>query len=172
MFLIYGTGTSGGIDFPLNIVSLGNFEAGQDTSFSVTGDAHYADFIWWYTAGLYGDTSSGQYIEGTNGVTLGIWAWEGDSWDSRVPLAEATAFNYLLNDTPENLPPWQSWEQGWHINEFGNNGNNASGSLFNFSNASQNGEIQVNIQVVPEPAGITLFGTGAMILAALRRRSE
>ena len=171
MFLIYGTGTSGGVDSALNILNLGNFNAGQDTAFSATGNEYYADFTWWYTAALYGDTSSGQYLEGVNGVTLGIWAWEGDSWDSRFPLAEATAFTCLLNDTPEDLPPWQDWNQGWHINQFMNGGNTASAPLFNFSNAVQNGGMQVEIQIVPEPGSIVLLWTGGMIVAARRRRS-
>ena len=168
MFLIYGTGTSSSILFPLNNVSLGNFQAGQNTSFSVVGNGYDSGCIWWYVAGLYGDTSSGQYTEGVNGVTLGIWGAEGDPWDLRVPIPEATAFTYLLNDTPENLPPWQSWDQRWTL--MGLEGS-ATIPLFNFSNASLNGELQVNIEIVPEPAGILWFGTGAMVLAASRRRT-
>jgi hypothetical protein len=170
MFLIYGTGTSGGIYFPLGFINLGSFEANKDTSFSALEDTPYGDFMWWYTAGLYGDTSSGQYIEGTNGVTLGIWASEGDSWDSRVPVAEATAFAYLLNDTPENLPTWQDWNQGWHIDEPAYMVFNTSSDLFDFSQAAKNGQIEFKLEVVPEPISIVLFGTGGMIVVTLRRR--
>lgn len=168
MFLIYSTGTSSSMLYPLNILSLGNFAAGQNTSFSIAGDGYCDGSIWWYTAALYGDTSSGQYTEGVNGVTLCLWDSAGDPWDLRVPIPEATAFSYLLNDTPENLPAWQSWDQRWLISGFGSSD---TWPLLNFSNASPNGELQMNIEFVPEPTDILWLATGAMILAALRRRS-
>jgi type 1 fimbria pilin len=172
MFLIYGTGSSGTIDFPLGFISLGSFQANQTTSFSALGNARYNEFVWWCTAGLYGDTSSGQYIEGTNGVTLGILASEGDSWDLRSPIlgGEANAFTCLLNNTPENMTIWEYVEQGWHVDEPGTTVLNTSSDLFNFSQATGNGQIEFTIEIVPEPVSIVLFGTGGMIITALRRR--
>lgn len=170
MYLVYGTGSSGEMLFPLNVVSLGDFGAGQGTPFSVTGEAYYADFVWWYVAALYGDASSGQYLEGVNGVTLSIWAPEGDSWDSLVSIPEATAFNYIWNGAPQNLPPWNGIYD-WNLREFGNDGNHALATLSDFSNAAPNGEIRFDFQMVPEPAGLLWLGTGAAALAALRRRN-
>ncbi len=174
MFLIYGTGSSGTIDFPLGFIDLGSFEKEQVTSFSALGDAHYAEFVWWFTAGLYGDTSSGQYIPGTNGVTLGILASVGDSWDFRTPIvdAETTAFACLLNNTPENLTISDYWEQGWHIDEPAYMVLNASSDLYDFSTAVKNGQMEFTLEIIPEPVSIVLFGTGGMIVVALRRRNQ
>lgn len=166
MYLIYGTGTSGGIEFPLGFINLGSFETNQTTNFSVYENTPYGDFMWWYTAGLYGDTSSGEYIEGTNGVTLGIWAFGGESWDSQVPIPEETAFGYLLNDTPENM----SLSYAWHIDEPYYMSFDTSSGLFDFSQATANGQMEFTLEVVPEPVSIVLFGTGGMIVVALRRR--
>lgn len=171
VFFIYGTGYSS-LGYGPWAVKLGDFPAGQSTDFSVQGTAIYQESLFWYTAGLYGDISSGLYIEGVNGVTLGINATEGDPWNWHFPLNEQETFTQLLNDTPgsnfasvlDGGSAHAEWMTGLEFN--------SSSILFNFSNASNNGLIQITSEVVPEPVSIVLFGTGGMIVVALRRRNK
>ena len=44
--------------------------------------------------------------------------------------------------------------------------------LFNYSPASNNGQMSFQSTVVPEPISIVLFGTGGLIVVVLRRRNE
>ncbi len=165
LFLVYGTGYSF-INFgPWNI-KLGDFPAGQSISFSVQGPASYDSDLFWIVAGLYGDISSGRYIEGVNGVTLGLepgstidgWIWD---WK----LTEQDAFDYLLNDSPGNafLISAMREEVGLELTNTSN--------LFNFSGLTYNGQIQIQTEIVPEPVSIILFGTGGLIVTRLRRRT-
>ena len=172
LFLIYGIGYSS-IDYALSAVKLGDFPAGETTPFTVftTTNAYSIDNLWWYTAGLYGDISRGEYSEGINGVTLGIDALEGDPWSSYFSSSEAIIFNHLLNDNPGNLPSFgESWN-GWYFSISDGLEITASSVLFDFSTASNNGQISFESQIVPEPVTIVLLGAGGPFVL-YRRRNE
>ncbi len=171
LYLIYGSYMSGGV-MDLGSTMLGDFSAGQTTAFSTTGS--YYDWprsIIWCAAGLYGDVSSGQYIEGVNGVTLGIRASEGNSWEYYHPPDEGTVFNYLLNGTIENVQPdWWGW---WHGDDWWDSEElevTETINLCDFSSASSNGSLQVEAVIVPEPITILVLGTGGIFV--LRRRQD
>ncbi len=169
LFLIYATGVSSWID-DYGAVKLGDFPLGQTTVFSVLSDIPYTWNLYWYTAGLYGDVSSGQYIAGENGVTLGINGTEGDSWSSYFSVSEETVFNYLLNDDVESLPShWASWN-GWHVDYDCWLETAGTSILFDFSQASSNGEIYLESQIVPEPTTIVLLGAGGLFVLYRRRK--
>jgi len=172
LFLIYGTGYSTVAD-PLSAVSLGDFLAGQTTPFSVLTTAIDNETMWWYAAGLYGDISSGQYIEGTNGVTLGITASEDDLWGSYFySVEEQEVFGHLLNDEPEQLPSFSDNWSGWD-SDFGNGLEiTDSRTIFDFSQASDNGLIYIESEVVPEPITIFLFASGGIFVLYSRRRKD
>jgi hypothetical protein len=168
VYLIYGAGSSGSWS-GFQAVSLGDFPVGHSSSFSVLGTVIYDNYWIWYAAGLYGDITSGEYIEGVNGVNLGIQAAEGQPWDWVFRISEETAFASLLNDTPEDISS-EYWPDHEHRHEMTGLEFADSSVLFNFSNAVQNGQIEINVEVVPEPISFVLFGTGGMIAVALRRR--
>ena len=175
LYLIYGTYWSGDL-WGLGSTKLGDFSAGQTTAFSVLGDFGHSHEIWWCAAGLYGDVSGGQYIEGVNGVTLGINASEGNSWAYYSPLVdEGTVFTYLLNGTIENVhPDW--WDRGSWYNDtcYGTEELEFSETinLFDFSSASSNGSLYVEAEIVPEPISIILFGAAGMLVLPRRRPKE
>jgi hypothetical protein len=171
VFFIYGTGYSS-LDYGPWTIKLGDFPAGRSTDFSVQGTAIYHESLFWYTAGLYGDISSGQYIEGVNGVTLGIGnVTEGDMWNWKFFISEQTVFTNLFNDTPQNIYS-NLWDESWHVQYLAGLDITDSSVLFNFSQASNNGQMQIKSEVVPEPVSIVLFGTGGMIIVYLRRRNK
>ena len=173
VFLLYGTGYSGLYYGPW-AVKLGDyFPAGVETDFSVSGPATYQESIFWCTAGLYGDISSGVYQEGVNGVNLGNAASEGMYWDWCIypDVNESDVFDYLLNDTPENMTSSLA-ESYLHAEYMSDLEFTGSSFLFDFSQASQNGQMQIQSEIIPEPFSIVLFGTGGMIVVALRRRNE
>ena len=175
LFLIYGSNYSG-INCAAGAIKLGDFPAGQTIAFSVLElELHVLNHnaTWWTGVGLYGDISGGQYVPGNNGVTIAFDGSEGDSWDTYFGEDEETIFNYLLNDDIENLPSFQQcfdniwsgpYHDGWDFTD--------SKPLFDFSQASANGEIYIESEVVPEPLSIFLFGTGGAILIAFRRRDN
>ena len=168
LFLIYGTGYSSW--YTIDVVKLGDFSAGQSTSFMVFADVEDEPDFRWYTAGLYGDISDGQYVEGLNGVTLGIDGAEGHSWATYFPVPEETVFNLLLNDeSGYPIPRPSSWS-GWH--EEWNENPEISGSsiLFDFTTASNNGQISFESQIVPEPVTIVLLGAGGLFVLYRRRK--
>jgi hypothetical protein len=172
LFIIYSLGSSS-IEDPLSAIQLGDFSAGQTTAFSVvtTMDVGSYDNLWWYVAGLYGNTTGGEYSEGVNGITLGIDASEGDSWSSYFSPSEADIFTHLLNDNPGNLPSFNwSWD-GWYFSGYsGGIEITGSSTLFDFSVASNNGQINFESEIVPEPITIVLLGTGGFFV--LRRRRD
>jgi len=168
LFLIYGTGYSsiGNIW----AVKLGDFLVGQTNPFSVTVTTHDAQSLFWFVAGLYGDISSGQYTEGTNGVTAGVYATEGDLWDEHISINEATFFTDLLNDDSGKLASYATWRHPWHVDYLAGLEITASSPLFDFSQASNNGQISFESQIVPEPVTIVLLGTGGLFVLYRRRK--
>jgi hypothetical protein len=172
LFLIYGTGYSS-LDFGPWFIKLGDFPKNESSPFSAQMNATYGESAYWMVAGLYGDVTSGQYHEGTNGVVLGLnGITEGDPWQY-WNISESDAFNQLFNDAPGNgFTPFLEgnmrnggwYGDGWH--EFTDSTN-----LFDFSNAANNGQLQINTEVVPEPVSIILFGAGGLIVA-IRRRNK
>jgi hypothetical protein len=174
LFFIYGTGYSS-LEFGPWTMKLGDFPAGQSNTFSVQLNATFGESAYWIVAGLYGDISSGQYIEGTNGVVLGINDSEGSSWRWNYHLTQQTAFSALLDDNPGGqftffLNEGGIRHGGWYGYEWQEFTD--SSILFNYSPANNNGQIQLNVEVVPEPVSIILFGGGGMIVIALRRQKK
>jgi hypothetical protein len=168
LFLIYETGTSSWGHF--NLINLGDFIAGQSSSFSVLGNGYYYPEFSWYVAGLYGDITGDKYIEGTNGVVLGIYAQVGDLWNSHSEYDESWIFSQLLNDKPSgyqyyvNYSRHGDYESYLEVSE--------SSVLFDFSNASNNGNMQFQSEIIPEPISIVLLGGGGMIVVAFRRQKK
>jgi len=183
LFFIYGTGYSSVETEKFYAVKLGDFPAGQTSSFSVLVTGTQGEDIWWYEgdnyfswyiAGLYGDVSGGQYSEGINGVTLGTDnISEGDEWVWINPLDEQSVFIHLFNDEPENIPPYSSFGsigkyECWNCNlEI-----SATTPLFNFSSASNNGEMHIETEVIPEPVTVLLVGAGGAYVLRRRRRED
>ena len=129
--------------------------------------------MWLYTAGLYGDVSSDQYVEGVNGVVLGINASESDLWETYFPsLDEETAFSYLLNDSPSSLPSFGGSWNGWHFFYECDFEMVDTNVLFDFSQASENGQIYIESEVVPESITIFLFVSGGIFVLYSRRRKD
>jgi hypothetical protein len=173
LFLIFGTGYSS-LEFGPWTVKLGDFPAGQSNIFSKQLNATFGESAYWVIAGLYGDISSGHYIDGVNGVVMGTISQEGDSWGWYNSPSEADAFNQLLNDAPGNgfsyLLKGSMRHGGWY--GYGWSEFTESCVLYNFSNASPNGQIQINAQVIPEPVSIVLFGGGGIFVVAFRSQKK
>lgn len=173
VYLIYGSGSSGGYS-AYNAVRLGDFLVSGPSSFSAYGDVVYDDYIIWFITGIYGETGDG-YTEGINGVALSAsynpsssyW----DSWDDFVHIPEETMFNYLLNDDIASLSTDQYSRMDYHVS-FGNLPTLIERELFNFSEISENGVVQVNFEIVPEPITVLLFGSGGVVVLRRKRRKE
>ncbi len=172
LFIIYGLGYSS-IETPFGAIQLGDFSAGQTTAFTAftTTNAQSYYNLYWYAAGLYGDVSGEQYVEGINGVNLGITASEGDPWSSYFSSSEASIFTHLLDDNPDNIPWFTGGLDGWHFGGVtGGLEITDSSVLFDFSTASNNGEISFESQIVPEPVTIVLLGAGGLFVLYRRRK--
>jgi hypothetical protein len=172
LFFIYGTNYS--YHMPLGAINLGDFTAGQSKQFSVIVEPTiYNEGIFWAFAGLYGNISGGQYAEGVNGVTLGVIATAGDSWDSHADfLTEGQMFSYIFNSDQQNLLNGTESIYTWNDADISSGQASGTVNLFDFSNASANGQIQINAEIVPEPVSIILFGGGGLIMVAIRRRKQ
>jgi hypothetical protein len=178
LYLLYGLNNSYVREFAL--LNLGNFSAGVAKDFSVNMAVLYDEAffdsddrnMYWQGVGLYGDISSGTYTEGINGVTLGINAAVGDSWSTYCGYSEGYIFSQLLNNAPGFLKGDSYFYPWYSSGEFQGQDINLTIDLYDFSDASYNGQIQFNAEVIPEPVSIVLFGTGGMIVVALRRRNQ
>lgn len=171
LFLIYGTGYSQTIQ-NLDSINLGDFSAGQSTPFTVFDSIGGGREFFWFAAGLYGDISSGQYIEGVNGVTLGIDGTEGDLWSSYFSESEEGVFSQLLNDQPGTLGITSGWWEGWNVDYDSYLEVVDMSALYDFSQASDNGQIYIESEVVPEPITILLFGSGGIFVLYSRHRKD
>ncbi len=173
LYLLYGLNNSYVREF--SYISLGNFPAGVISNLSIDMTVPYDESIfdsddknvYWEAVGLYGDISGG-YDDKKNGVTLGINAAVGDPWSSHTWRDEGEVFSRLIDN--QDSHQWDSGFHPWYPIDFQYHSFNLTINLFDFSNASYNGQVQLNLEVVPEPVTIILFGTGGLIVAAFRRR--
>jgi hypothetical protein len=167
VYLLYGTGSSD-VYYGYWALKLGDFTVGGDNSFSVYGTANYHDSLFWAVAGLYGDLGGGVYEEGTNGVTLGTQVWEGLPWDEYwVP--EADMFTYLLTDDEPQLCSNADNIGGLHWDSLETS---STYDLFDFSTASNNGQIYLESVIVPEPITVVMLGSGWLLVVASRRQKH
>jgi hypothetical protein len=176
LYLLYGLNNS--YVHAFSVTNLGNFPAGVTSDFSIYMTVPYDEDlfgddtnIYWEAVGLFGDVSGAQYIEGINGVTLGVVGAAGDSWSSHCWRDEGEVFNQILNDGQDSLL-WSHDFYPWYYDDFQDQYASLIINLFDFSDASYNGQIQFDAEVVPEPVSIVLFGTGGMIIVYLRRRNK
>jgi hypothetical protein len=173
VYLIYGTGYSGTVFSNFNVMGLGDFSGGNAGSFSVYGDAVYDEQILWFAAGLYGDLSSGQYTEGTNGVSLSASYYPGysdfDSWDDFINVSEGIMFNYLLNNDISGLSTIKYNDVHGYL-YFDSDSDQRN--MYNFSEVYENGTVAINFEIVPEPLTILLLGSGGIIVLGRKRRKE
>jgi hypothetical protein len=176
LYLLYGLNNS--YVHAFYVTNLGNFPAGVTSDFTIYMTVPYDEDLfdsddrkmYWEAVGLYGDISGGVYDEGVNGVTLGVDGAAGDSWSSHCWWGdEWEVFNAILNYGQDFLL-WSYYFSPWYYDDFQNQYTNLSIDLFDFSTASYNGQIQFEVEVVPEPVSIFLFGTGGLIVIAMRRR--
>jgi len=113
-------------------------------------------------------------------VTLGIDGSEGNLWSSYFSLSQADIFNYLINDNSDILVSDSSypnnflWDwNGWHWNGYESGLEITDSSiLFDFSQASDNGTIDLTTQNIPEPVTIILLGTGGVFVLWRKRGEE
>ncbi len=167
LWLIYGSNYTASL-YDWQAVKLGDFTAGQTSSFTVFGEVENGFNFKWGVAGLYGDTSGGQYTEGVNGVTLGLPEIdEGETWDSHVFTTIDTMFDYLLNDNGDDLAA-SHFMYPYYDNDFYSDG--TISNLFDFSTATANGDMTLEYEIVPEPITIILLGAGGIVV--LRRRRD
>jgi hypothetical protein len=132
----------------------------------------------WFAAGLYGDTSNNQYDGNINGVTASIRADEGDSWSTFFDVDESIIFDNILNDDVEALTeyisPFQYKNSCWQYEEFSYPSKTLTdqADLWNFSQAVNNGLIQFEAEIVPEPITLVLLGGGWIFVVASRRQKH
>lgn len=172
VYLIYGTGSSS-IYSDIRAISLGDFTITGSESFSVQGVAEYYDTTSWLIAGLYGNLSSGEYTEGVNGVTLTapyhpIYSSR-NSWDDFIYTSEAAMFAYLLDNDVTNI-----YGAGYKFNCWQRTGMEMddSASLYNFSEITENGMVEIQSEIIPEPVTILLLGSGGIVVLCRRRKEE
>ena len=168
--LIYGTGFSASGTTERLGVKLGDFPGGETTPFSVIASA-YSDgdviYRYGYALGLYGDISGGEYAEGVNGVTIGSYLsdLEGSSWDDFFGSHdEGTVFSFLLNDDYESLSSTVS------TSTFSLYTTPRDVFLYDLSEASQGGEMQIVYEIIPEPTTVLFVGAGVAGVLSFRRR--
>lgn len=162
--LLYGTGYSSCEQF--RTIDLGDFGAGQPTTFSVTTQATMNTSLFWYVFGTYGDISSGQYISGLNGVTLVSQISETLPWSEISNTPETEAFGAILAGTYKN----SFWEHDMYCEFFTDLSFTTTGDIISYSQPVNNGQFTLTSQVIPEPFTILLLGTGGVFL--LRRRDN
>ena len=175
LYLLYGLNNSYVHTF--SVISLGDFPAGVTSDFSIYITVPYDEDLftgddrkmYWEAVGLYGDISGGVYDEGLNGVTLGVDCTVGDPWSSHCWRDEGIVFDGILNNGQDYLL-WSYYFSPWYYDDFEDQYANLAIDLFDFSTASRNGQIQFEVQVVPEPVSIILFGIGGLTVIAMRRR--
>jgi len=173
VFLIFCTGASSW-QSDYQAVELGSFEVSHEGTFSFEADAIYQEYeLYCVVAGLYGDLSSGQYVEGVNGVTLNARYNSQnpnyDSWNNFVFCSESQLFDYLLNGDMTNLA-----NGIWSFYRFGSGAmeGTISGDLYDFSDPTLNGTYEINSEIIPEPITIMLLGSGGMFVLCRRRKNE
>lgn len=185
VFLIFCTGASSW-QSDYQAVHLGDFDAGQSGAFSIQANAKYDPVSYWIIAGLYGDISGGQYVEGTNGVTLNAMYDSGDVWsddwadffkriyqpdigDAVLSRSQSDMFTYLLNGDIAKLTEEVYWDYKYMTNssdlEF-----TMTAALYNFSVPTQNGTVEITSTVIPEPTTVLLLGAGGVVALVLKRR--
>ena len=190
LYFVYGTGESSLEDMQ-NIVFLGEFSGGETQPFYITrqfsnnGEVtyHKDDSIWWYVAGVYGQTNNGVYDDNINGVTLAMDNLEeGKTWFESVngPLFddgedystdEAVVYNKLVSHDLEVLgkyessaPQWfKSVDSGWAIN-------NVTIDLYSYSVAAEKSStMTITTVVIPEPLTIFLLVAGSVCITCRPR---
>jgi len=168
VFLIYCTGTSGSRS-SMNVLKLGDFAAGETSTFSVTGEAVYDSVLYFLVAGVYGDITAGQYTEGTNGVTLN--KNYSSIWNNIIGTTEETMFEYLCNDNVSALTGlahsgYYNYSYIMYLE------GTRSINLYDFSDPTENGTGSITATIVPEPITILLFGSGGVWIIRRWRREN
>ncbi len=176
LLLIYGTGNSYIFTDGPYVVSIGDFSAGASTSFDVTGEACAGEReLWWMAVGLYGDISSGKYnTDGSNGVTVSLNpSSAGYNWNSIFDTSdEETVFDYVYNEDIENLKIWAASEEKLQYDSDYEYEFSDSCTLYDFSEATANGTITFDVQVVPEPVSVILAGIGGIMVMRKRHAKK
>jgi len=171
LILVYGSGSSS-IGRHFSAVKLGDFTANQTTAFTVYDDTIYRYSLYWATAGLYGDTSGGQYNANINGVTIAKPGIDpGESWDSHMFTNINTMFDYLLNDNEAQLAQYHC-KYFYYDDDYDYTSSGETVPLYDFSTATANGEMFIQYEIVPEPTSLVLFAAGVYIFSRYRRRDE
>lgn len=175
VYLIYGTGYSG-LESDLSALFLGDFVAGNTTPFNAYGVAEYNQATHWGILGLYGDISGGIYDGEINGVTVALdWSAEGRGWSNafyQSNEAEESLFNYLYTKDTATLLSYLDDKYEFMCSdyegylEFSN-----TVSLYDFSEASNNGSVALNSEIVPEPITVLLVGAGSLMVLRRKRKT-
>jgi hypothetical protein len=87
-------------------------------------------------------------------------------------------FNNILSDDVDALTtyshPYQYKGSCWQYEEFSYPDKNLtdSATLWDFSQAVNNGQIQLEAEIVPEPVTMVLFSGGWVFMVASRRKKQ